>query len=103
MPVQTEERAFDVIPFEVSCILLLMIQNVESMSRISKETGRNWAQGHLGTFTRVGLLSPHNHRAITHQPSTWTGTYLGVEVAIKEVLPSTEYDVSTVGDLLYVI
>jgi len=61
--------------------------------RISKAVGQNSVQAPLGTYTRVRV-------ACRHTPCEWhshlciVGSYLGIDVAIKEVLPSTEYDVS---------
>ena len=64
--------------------------------RISKALGKNWARDRLGTCIRVRLqpviVVVRGNMLSGSRISL--GTYLGIEVAIKEVLPSNEYDVS---------
>jgi hypothetical protein len=59
--------------------------------RISRAAGQSSARAPLEMCTRVsgGTVTP----AIRIQTPV-VGSYLGIDVAIKEVLPSTEYDVS---------
>lgn len=59
--------------------------------RISKGTGRNSEAVVLAMSTRVGFVLILY--AFRSELST-LGSYLGIDVAIKEVLPSTEYDVA---------
>jgi hypothetical protein len=55
-----------------------------------KEIGKNWDPAHLEMCIRVSSsFSP-----VIVVPYCSAGTYLGIEVAIKEVLPSKDYDVA---------
>src|SRR5882762_8105981 len=82
--------AFDVIPFEV-CLLTCLSQRYAHFNyRTSRVIGRNWVLVHSVTFTKVlsvTLLLPCSLFLSA-------GSYLGIPVAIKEVLPSTDYDVA---------
>lgn len=60
-------------------------------NRISKEVGKNWGLVRLAMSTRV---SDREDTSIAAVLSFRTGTYLGIDVAIKEVLPSNDYDVA---------
>jgi LIM domain kinase 1 len=42
----------------------------------------------------VHLISQYSRTQLIRLPNPTSGTYLGIDVAIKEVLPSTEYDVA---------
>ncbi|CAL1697984.1 unnamed protein product [Somion occarium] len=61
-----------------------------SPMRISRVTGKSLVLVRLGMSTKVCYRSipPRQVHLLA------SGTYLGIEVAIKEVLPSTEYDVA---------
>lgn len=80
---------FDVIPFDVRVLPLLNIHYLLTKHRISKATGQSWVQAPLVMYTRVGEIPNIICKA---HPNV--GSYLGIQVAIKEVLPSTEYDVA---------
>jgi hypothetical protein len=64
-------------------------------NRISRVIGRSWDLDRSGMSTKVcrgaQVPGPCAHGRGWSRPP---GTYLGIDVAIKEVLPSTEYDVS---------
>lgn len=84
--------AFDVIPFEVHnscCKILLSLMS----STISKDIKGDWKKLGAGSFGNVYKGQPpqtlDNPLFTLH-----TATYLGIDVAIKEVLPSTDYDVA---------
>ena len=57
MPPHLHSDAFDVIPYDVRRLLSSRDWMLTG-SRTSRETGRNWAQGALGTSTRVRPFSP---------------------------------------------
>ena len=80
---------FDVIPFDVGPLSLLNIQYLFAQHRISKAAGQSWVQAPLEMYTRV-RETPN----IICNAHPTVGSYLGIQVAIKEVLPSTEYDVA---------
>ena len=70
-----------------------MFLGIDSNSciRISKGIGRNLAPAPLGTFIKVGL---HRFALVPTRLMLLVGQYLGIDVAIKEVLPSNDYDVA---------
>lgn len=80
---------FDVIPFEVS------LPNCKTRSYSWTRAGY---QRELEEIRIRVLWKCLQRCAITHNTGNElmvsTGTYLGIDVAIKEVLPSTEYDVA---------
>jgi hypothetical protein len=80
---------FDVIPFDVR-VPLPSLYYLLTQPRISKAAGQSWVQVPLVTYTRVRETA--NILCDVSYPTV--GSYLGIEVAIKEVLPSTEYDVA---------
>ncbi len=53
--------------------------------------GRSWDPDHSETFTNVGGLRPPMTNEL--RGTVVAANYLGIDVAIKEVLPSNEYDV----------
>ena len=98
-PPNAEERPFDVIPYEVRRrhveFGILSSWNVPNNPRTSKAIGRSWVPGPLATSTRVREWSEKPQAIdVDEIPRSPAGTYLGIEVAIKEVLPSNDYDVS---------
>lgn len=99
--------AFDVIPYEVReaprQTIRIMDLNSYAMSRTSKETGRSWDQAlsEMSTRVRASYLpiapsSPawYGTRHRLYDDFLCVGNYLGIDVAIKEVLPSNDYDVA---------
>ena len=85
-------QAFDVIPFEVCALNLRRYPWCESCPRLGyqgelEETG--------GRFVREGLQrSLGVLNSLSPALIDTTGSYLGIDVAIKEVLPSSRYDVA---------
>ena len=71
-----------------------MFLGIDSNSciRISKGIGASWDRAHLETYTKVQDLCLHF--ACLDLGLHCSGSYLGIDVAIKEVLPSNEYDVA---------
>ena len=89
-PSTSDERPFDVIPFEVSLYLTMLNSTVLKLYyRIYRANGRNWALDLSEMYIKVTGILDENDLAAELQ----LGSYLGIDVAIKEVLPSNEYDV----------
>jgi hypothetical protein len=81
---------FDVIPFDVRVLPLQNLHYLLTQPRTSKAAGQSWVQAPLAMYTRVRETA----HILCDVFSPTLGSYLGIEVAIKEVLPSTEYDVA---------
>ena len=85
--------AFDVIPFEV-CIISPHLPEPPPNIRIVGYQGKleeAWLRIVRKCLQRCGSTLPCPKAMIRAKRA---GTYLGIDVAIKEVLPSTEYDVA---------
>lgn len=83
--------AFDVIPFEV-CTPNLSHLQCASCPRTQDIKGE-WKKLGSGSFGNVYKGPPMSHIFSLALTNT-TGSYLGIDVAIKEVLPSSNYDVA---------
>jgi len=85
--------AFDVIPFEVRHKRSRIPHpNIFDHSRrTSRVIGRNWVLDPSGTSTKV---NPQTSTSVDPLLKLPAATYLGIDVAIKEVLPSADYDVA---------
>ncbi len=85
---------FDVIPVSVLRALHRPARAEGDQSTMISSGGGNLELAVLGLSTKVSVLLPTQSITMYLHSSPSTGSYLGIDIAIKEVLPSTEYDVS---------
>ena len=87
---QPQAGAFDIIPFEVH-----PSRSARTLADLVQDIKGDWKKLGSGSFGNVYKGETYFIRipSCVLTPSC-PGIYLGIDVAIKEVLPSTEYDVA---------
>jgi hypothetical protein len=90
--------AFDVIPFEVSQVRSSLRRDMSFRTDWLRTSKVNWEKLGSGSVWQRYKGSRSTYCLFIFEPMdlTFSGTYLGISVAIKEVLPSKEYDVSKI-------